>query len=71
MRALVNFISGAVLGSLVGATLALLLAPESGPQLRNKIQSRVSQIELEIRQAAADRRAEMEQQLEELRAPRY
>jgi hypothetical protein len=65
-----NFLLGALLGGLVGAAAGILLAPSSGAQLRSDISSRVGQIRQEVTQAAADRRAELEHQLAELRAPR-
>jgi len=65
-----NFLSGMVMGALVGATLAILLAPSSGEELRYQLQSRVDTIQSDVKQAAASRRAEMEQQLAEMRAPR-
>jgi len=70
MRSVMNFLSGMVMGALVGATLAILLAPSSGEELRYQLQSRVDTIQSDVKQAAASRRAEMEQQLAEMRAPR-
>ena len=65
-----NFILGAMLGGLVGAVTALLLAPSSGQQLRSNVATRAEQIRSEVTQAAATRRADLERQLAELRAPR-
>jgi gas vesicle protein len=65
-----NFLLGAIMGGLVGAVAALLLAPSSGQQLRTDISSRADQIRTEVAQAAATRRADLERQLAELRAPR-
>jgi gas vesicle protein len=70
MKGLMNFLSGMVAGAVVGATLAILLAPSSGDELRNQLQSRVDTIQTDVKQAAASRRAELEKQLAELRAPR-
>jgi gas vesicle protein len=70
MRKISRFFSGLLLGSLVGAALALLLAPASGDELRKKLQGEVERIQSEVQQAAEDRRAELEQQLSALRAPR-
>jgi gas vesicle protein len=69
MRRLMSFMSGAVMGVLVGSTLALLLAPASGDELRLKMQEQVQQIQNEIKAAGEARRAEMEAQLAELRSP--
>jgi gas vesicle protein len=70
MKGLMNFLSGMMVGAVVGATLAILLAPSSGDELRNQLQSRVDTIQTDVKQAAASRRAELEKQLAELRAPR-
>jgi gas vesicle protein len=64
-----NFLIGAILGGLVGAITALLLAPSSGQQLRSDVAARADQIRSEVAQAAAARRADLERQLAELRTP--
>ena len=70
MRGVLSFLSGAALGLVVGASLAILLAPSSGDELRKQMQERAERIQLEVKQAAEARRKELEQQLETLRAPR-
>lgn len=70
MRGMLSFLSGAVLGLVVGASLAILLAPTSGEELRKQMQERADRIQLEVRQAADARRLELEQQLDTLRSPR-
>lgn len=65
-----NFLLGMVLGAAVGATLAILLAPSSGEELRYNIQAEIQRIKDEMRLAGETRRAELEQQLAQLRAPR-
>ena len=70
MRTMTNFLSGFILGALLGAVLALLLTPESGEALRGRLQSEMERVQLEVKQAAEDRRAELEQQLTALRSPR-
>jgi gas vesicle protein len=70
MRKLIAFIAGAALGSLVGTTLALLMAPSTGADLRTKAQNRYQEIRSEIIDASAARRAELEGQLQALRSPR-
>lgn len=70
MRKLIAFLVGAALGSLVGTTLALLMAPYSGTELRNKAQNRYQEIRSQVVEAGAARRAELEQQLQALRSPR-
>jgi gas vesicle protein len=70
MQKLFMFLMGAVMGALVGATLALLLTPAPGKDLQAQMQERVQFIQSEVKGAAATRRAELEKQLAELRAPR-
>lgn len=70
MRGVLSFLSGAAIGFVVGATIAILLAPTSGEELRKQMQDRADRIQLEVRQAADARRQELEQQLETLRTPR-
>ena len=70
MNRFLGFVSGALLGAVVGATLALLLAPTSGDDLLVRIEDRTSSIREDVRRAAASRRAEMESQLADLRKPR-
>ena len=70
MSKFINFVAGATLGALVGAATALLLAPISGEELQTQIRNQVEQIQLEVKTAASDRRAELEEQLASLREPR-
>jgi gas vesicle protein len=67
MRKLFGFLFGFLLGFLVGAAIVMLLAPEAGEQTRHQIQLRVDQIVEEGKRAAAERRTELESQLEQLK----
>ena len=69
MNRALNFLSGIVTGALVGATVAILMAPASGEDLRAQMRARAERIQAEVQQAAAQRRAEMERQLAALRSP--
>jgi gas vesicle protein len=69
MNRALNFLLGATIGGIIGATAAILLAPYSGEELRAEINIRKDQIRSEVSQAAADRRAELERQLAALKAP--
>lgn len=69
MRRMMSFIYGVMLGGLIGVTVGLLLAPGSGEEVRNQMMERAQQIQLEVKNAAAARRAELEQQLATMRAP--
>ena len=69
MRRMFNFLLGAAGGALFGATLAILLAPESGEDLRSELRNRVKRFGDEIQQAAQQQRSELERQLDALRHP--
>ncbi len=70
MKRMLGFLIGIVVGALVGSTVALLMAPESGEGLRNKIRERGANFFSEVRQAADSRRIELQHRIESLRAPR-
>jgi len=70
MRRMFGFLIGVVVGSLVGSTIALLLAPESGERLRGQIRERGQNFLAEVQNAAYSRRIELQSRLESLRAPR-
>jgi gas vesicle protein len=70
MRKFFSFLIGTVMGALVGATVALLLAPESGEELRGSIRQRFENLQVEIQEAATNRRIELEKQLANLRQPK-
>lgn len=70
MRRMFGFMIGILVGALVGSTVALLLAPESGAHLRGQIRARGEGLLAEVRNAAEERRLELTERLETLRAPR-
>ena len=70
MRRMFGFLIGIVVGGLVGSTIALLLAPEPGEELRSQIRERGQNFFNEVRHAADERKIELRQKLDELRAPR-
>ncbi len=65
----IRFFEGFFLGGLIGAAAALLLAPETGDQLRQQVRSEINRITNEVQSAAGTRRAELEEQLAALRSP--
>lgn len=69
MRKMFGFLIGIVVGALVGSTVALLLAPEAGEELRGQLRDRGAAFQSEIRNAANTRRIELRDRLEELRTP--
>ena len=69
MRRAIGFLSGLMLGALVGATLAYLYAPAPGSDLQMQLSARIDRFRNEIKQAATDRRAELEERLASLRSP--
>jgi gas vesicle protein len=62
-----GFLIGIVVG---GSTIALLMAPESGDELRHQLRARGQNFLSDVRQAADERRIELRQRLDEMRAPR-
>lgn len=64
MRKAMSFIFGAILGGVLGALTALLLAPYSGDEMRSVIQKGVENIQIEIKEAAQQKRTELEDQLQ-------
>jgi gas vesicle protein len=70
MRRTLSFFIGVVLGGLVGGTLGLLLAPASGTEMRAQIRDRAENLSVEVRQAANSKRIELQERLDNLRAPK-
>ena len=70
MRRMFGFLIGILVGALVGSTVALLMAPESGENLRGQLRDRGQGLLNEIRHAADSRRIELRGQLESMRAPK-
>jgi gas vesicle protein len=70
MRRMFGFLIGIMVGGLVGSTVALLLAPESGERLRNELRARGQGLISDIRGAAESRRIELTEHLEALKTPR-
>jgi gas vesicle protein len=70
MRRMFGFLIGIMVGGLVGSTIALLMAPESGEELRSQLRERGQGFFNEVRHAADERRIELRHKLDTLRAPR-
>ena len=69
MNRYLSFLVGGIIGGLVGATFAILFAPASGEELRSQMRVRAIALQDEVKAAAAQRRAELEEQLAALKAP--
>lgn len=69
MRRLFSFLLGIAGGALVGATLAILLTPASGEELRTELRNRAKRFCDELQEAADQRRAELERELDDMRHP--
>ncbi len=70
MNKILNFLVGLLVGALFGGVVALLLAPSSGQDIRRQIGERVQYVQDEVKRASSERRADLERQLADLRAPR-
>lgn len=70
MRRMFGFLIGILVGALVGSTVALLLAPETGGELRRKIRARGEGMIADIRRAGEARRIELTEHLDALKSPR-
>jgi gas vesicle protein len=66
---MMGFLTGITVGGLVGSTIALLMAPESGENLRSELRLRGETFYNEVRQAADERKIELRQRLDEMRMP--
>ena len=69
MKKFTSFLSGAILGGLVGGLAVLLLTPSSGEDLRAELQQKIKNIQIEVQTAAKEKRVELEEELQKLRAP--
>lgn len=63
MKNFCRFILGVVLGAVTGATLALLLTPESGNTLRNRVFENFTMIRDDVKKAAQQKRDELQAEL--------
>jgi gas vesicle protein len=69
MRRFMAFLTGSLCGALMGAVAALLLAPYSGGELRQRTRERLDTFRDDIREAYDARREQLEAELESLRRP--
>ncbi len=67
MRRFFTFLLGTVSGAIVGASVALLIAPSSGEELRTRARERVADLRDEIQEAYDTRTAQLEAELAGMR----
>ena len=70
MQKVLSFLVGTLMGALVGATVAILLAPSSGEEMRGQIRERSYALRDELTEAAQAKRIELEKQLQSMRQPK-
>lgn len=70
MRKIFAFLAGLLLGFLAAGVAAVLLTPQSGPELKRRIQDGVQHLVEEGKSAAEARRLELESQLESFKQGR-
>jgi gas vesicle protein len=68
MMRFINFLAGFIVGVALGGTIAMLLAPQSGSETQQRIQSRIDAIREEARRAAEATRADAQARLADLKA---
>jgi len=68
MRQFFGFVAGALCGAVVGSVTALLLTPISGSDIKAQGRARVENIVTEMRLAYEGKQAELEAELEALKA---
>lgn len=67
MRRFFSFVLGSITGALVGAAVALLIAPSSGEELQARARQRLTNLRSEIQEAYESRAAQMEAELDSMR----
>ena len=71
MNKFLSFLAGVICGALVGAGVALLLAPESGEELRADVAKRWEDALAEAKQAMEDTRADLQAQFDQMQKGTY
>ena len=69
MNRIMGFLAGALCGAAVGAVAALLMTPASGHELQAGARDSFDHLMDDARHAAEAKRAQLEAQLEALKAP--
>ena len=66
MRRFASFVFGSVMGAMLGAVIALLIAPSSGEELQARARARVENLRDEVQKAYEMRAAQLQAELEAL-----
>jgi gas vesicle protein len=64
MKTIKNFISGTILGFIIGGLVGLLLAPNSGSQTRAVLSQKITDTSQQVQQAMNQRRKELEEEID-------
>jgi len=67
MRRFFSFLFGVFIGAVAGSVLALIFAPSSGRTLQEQLSEMVDRVYGEVRDAASQRRHELEAELQRMR----
>jgi gas vesicle protein len=67
MKKFMSFMTGAILGGLIGASVVMLYAPTDGKTMQTRIKDSFIELKSDVLQAAEDRRKELNEQLNQLR----
>ena len=71
MNKILSFVAGSLCGAVVGATVALLLAPSSGEELRDEMVHRWEEALNEARLAMEETRRDLQAQFEMMQQGTY
>ena len=71
MKRFASFLMGVVAGAISGSVAALLLAPASGRSLQDQLVESANRLNNEVKQAAVEKRLEMETELARLRQDKF
>lgn len=63
-----SWMTGAIIGGLLGSALVLLYTPAKGSELKSKLQDAAQEFREEVRLAGEEKRAELEAELNSLRS---
>jgi gas vesicle protein len=67
MQRFFSFLAGVFAGLIVGAVVALLLAPMSGDDLRQQMQERSNELVTDVKSAIDEERKKLQDELESLK----